>query len=407
MSNIKPDRKNVILFSLLEGFFWSIMGSFGAYLVAWALSRGFAQSFVSFLLAIYYVTGFFGQFVLSSLCDRVRTNKKIFMAGVLAAGIAQLGMFFSDSKVLFALCYAGYGFFIGPMGSVLDAWMIRSFQGNMNAYSPARGVGSMGYAVIILVMGQLIGRFGYWLMPAVSTAMVCMTLVLTLFIPERKFEESIQEKKQAFISWKDGLSILRIPEFAVILATLFLISMASAPIVNFKILLLQSVGGNVGTQGVDSFSGCTVQFLVFLFAVFFTRIPARRRLLMSTWLVLLSILIDYSAVNCGMVIVGTVFMSVSYGLIMPAVREIAIQIIHPQFHTTAIGVMDAFYSFLGGAVAQTFAGSLIESMGIKGTVFVCMLLSVLPNCVLVFYNYVTSAKEIKRNKDSESARGNQ
>lgn len=382
MENFKTDKRIVVRFAALEGVYWGIMASFGSYLVAWALDRGFTQSFVSLLLAIYFVSGFTGQFALSNLCDRLRTNKKVFLFGIIAAGAAQLGMYFSASQLSFALCYAGYGFFLGPMGSILDAWMIRSFRGDMNAYSPARGVGSMGYAVVILLMGQLIGKFGYFLMPACSTVMVVLTLLLAVVMPDAAPDETAKEKKEKPVSLKDGLSILRIPTFFMILLVLFLTSMSSAPVNNFKIMLLQAAGGDVTTQGLDSFIGCTVQFLVFEFAALFARIPAKVRLHASILLVTAAMFLNLVAAQYWLVIVGTVLLSTSYGLIMPAVREIAIRIIHPKYHTTAIGVMDAFYSFLGGAVAQMFAGGIAERQGIKAVVMTCLTLSMLPLAIL-------------------------
>lgn len=373
-------KKNVVRFAVLDGVYWGIMGSFGAYIVTWELDRGFSQSIVSLLLAIYFVSGFAGQFVLSSLCDRLRTNKNVFLFGITAAGAAQLGMYFSDSQLWFALCYAGYGFFLGPMGSILDAWMIRSFQGDMNAYSPARGVGSIGYAVVVLLMGQLVGRFGYYLMPICSTAMAALTLLLAMTTPDAAPIKTAKEKTA--VSLKESLSILRIPAFSVILLVLFLTSMSSAPINNFKIMLLQAAGGDITTQGLDSFLGCTVQFLVFESAALFMKIPAKARLHISVMLVATAILLDLAATQYWLVIAGTMLLSISYGLIMPAVREIAIQIVRPQYHTTAIGVMDAFYGFLGGATAQIFAGKIAESHGIKALVMTCLVLSMLPLAVL-------------------------
>ena len=118
MSSVKPiygvNKKLVVSFTVLEWIYWGIMGSFGSYFVTWMLHIGYAQSFVSILLIVYLVSGMLGQFVLSSLCDQWRTNKKIFLFGVAAAAVAQLGMYFSKSKWILTACYVCYGFFPGP-----------------------------------------------------------------------------------------------------------------------------------------------------------------------------------------------------------------------------------------------------------------------------------------------------
>lgn len=377
VSALKVDKRTVVHFAVLEGVYWGIMGSFGTFLVAWALDRGFSQSFISVLLAIYLVGGFTGQFVLSSLCDRLRTNKKIFILGIILAGIFQLGMYFVEKPLLFAVFYGCYGFSLGPMGSILDAWMVRVFHGDMNAYSPARGVGSIGYAVVSLIMGYVIGNFGYYLMPIFSTMMVVLTLLIAFGTPDGEFVERGQGSTEK-VSVKGILSIMRSPAFLVILAVLFLSSMSSAPINSYKIMLLQSVGGDITTQGLDSFVGCAVQFLVFEFTVLFARIPARVRFTISILLVMIALAVDYCAMHYWVVILGTVITNISYGLIMPSVREIAIEVVDAKYHTTAIGMMDAFYGFLGGALAQLFTGRIAGARGVKAMVMVCLVLSLVP-----------------------------
>lgn len=381
MAAWKVDKKTVARFAVLDGIYWGIMGSFGSYFVAWVLNRGCSQSFVSIMLTIYLFSGLAGQFTLSSLCDKLQTNKKIFLLGVAVAGVAQLEMYFTQSRLLLAVCYAFYGFFLGPMGSVLDAWMIRSFNGDMNAYSPARGVGSIGYAVVILIMGYLIGYFGYVVMPICSTAIVVVTLLLAVTTQEAPFP--VDKKNVQKISVGEILSILKIPAFVVVLVVLVLTSMTSAPINSFKIVLLESAGGDVTTQGLDSFIGCTVQFLVFEFALLFARIPARIRFYISIALVTVSLAVDYYAANYWVVIAATVITNISYGLIMPSVREIAIEVVDPKYHTTAIGMVDACYTFLGGAIAQLYVGRIVEVLGIRTMIMICLLLSLVPLTVIV------------------------
>ena len=399
MPNIQPacgvDKKIVVSFTALELIYWGIMGSFGAYFVAWMLHIGYAQSFVSMLLILYLISGMIGQFVLSSLCDRLRTNKRVFLFGVTAAAAAQLGMYFSQSTWVLVACYVCYGFFLGPMGSVLDAWMLRSFQGNMKAYSPVRGAGSVGYAVIILAVGYLIGGFGYHVMPICSSVIAAATLLLASTVPDAPFPK--QEKGESRISGKEIFTVLRVPAFSAILLLLVLSSMTSTPIANFKIVLLQSVGGDVTVQGLDSFAGCLVQFLTFEAAALVARFSARNRFYTSIVMVSLSLAVNYWAGSCAMVIAATMLTNVSYGLLMPAVRELAIGMVNPRYHTTAIGLMDAAYSFLGGATAQLYVGRVAESQGIRTMVLLCLLLSFLPLMIIAWKEILTKRKRREQN----------
>lgn len=380
MSMTKTERKLATCFVMLDGVYWGIMASFGAFLVAWMLDRSDTQSFVSVMLMIYFVCGFFGQFILSSLCDYLHTNKVIFIIGIMLTGMVQVGMYFTGNSIAFAFLYGCYGFVLGPMGSILDAWMLRSF-GNVKTYSSARGAGSLGYAVIMLIMGQLIRKFGYWLMLPCSTLMVLLTLLLAITIPDGQFTAATGKRDSA-VSLHGVLSIIKIPAFVAILVVLLLTSMSSAPINNFKIMLLRSVGGNVATQGLDSFVGCIIQFCVFELAVVLIRIPAWTRFSIGVLLTAAACILYYNASHCWIVIVGTMLTNISYGLIVLAGRELATQAVAPQYHTTAVGVMDAFYSFLGGAIAQIYAGRVVERYGIRTMILLSLLLSVVPLAIV-------------------------
>lgn len=375
MSELGVDKKMVTRFAVLDGIYWGIMSSFGAYFVAWGLHRGFSQSFVSGMLIVYLISGLIGQFTLSSLCDKLRTNRKVFLLAVLIAGLAQLGMYFTQNLFVLAVCYAFYGFCLSPAGSVLDAWMIRSFKGNLTIYSSARGAGSIGYAVVMLSMGYSINIFGYVIMPICSTIIVIATLLVAVTTEEGPFPEKKDTRK---ITVGEIMSILKVPAYSVVLLILVLSSMTSAPINSFKIVLLEATGGDITIQGLDSFVGCVVQFLVFELTVICSRIPARVRLYISILMVTTALGMNYYATNYWVVIAATIFINSSYGLIMPAVREIAIVNVEPQYHTTAIGMLDACYNFLGGAIAQLYVGRIVEARGIRSMVMTCLVLSFIP-----------------------------
>lgn len=98
-----------------------------------------------------------------------------------------------------------------------------------------------------------------------------------------------------------------------------------------------------------------------------------------------------------MVIAATMLTYASYGLLMPAVRELAIGMVDPRYHTTAIGLMDASYSFLGGAAAQLYVGRVAESQGIRAMVLLCLLLSFLPLLIIAWKEILTKRKRREQN----------
>lgn len=372
-------KKIAVRFAVLEGVYWSIMASYAAYVASFGLSRGYAQGLVSVMIAVYMLCALAGQFFWGSMCDKLRTNKKIFILGVMLAGLAQLGMYFAEQPLLFGILYGLFGFLLGPMGSILDTWMLKSLHNDMKLYGISRGTGSGCYAVVILIMGNLIQRFGYFMMPLCSSVVLLVTVAVALATKDAE----ITGDKHASIAFKDIMSIMKIPSYVLILVIMFFIGMANSPISNLKIMVLQSVGGDVSTQGLDSFCGCVVQFLVFIFAGAFTRIPAKTRLYGSAFLVVAALLVDYTATAPWMIVIGTVLLFGTYSILIPASREIVMRSVKYEYQTTANGLVDAVYSSLAGTVSLLYAGALAQRAGVKSMILVSLLFAIVPVILLI------------------------
>lgn len=358
--------KLVLKFTIVQWFYWSIWASFAAFATTYGLARGYSQSSVSQMVAIYYVCCFVGQFLWGSVADKLRTNKKVFLIGILGGELTLLGMYFSRSAITYSAAYAGLGLLMGPMSSILDTWTLKSFNFSVEMYGKARSFGTAGYAVCILIMGNAISAIGYWIMPVVAAVTFGITFFLSLTTPDAPVTEVKREK----ISLKDISSIFKVPIFCLIIVMIFFVGLSIAPANNLKIMILQSVGGDVGTQGIDSFVGCIAQFLMFFFSGSFTFIKPKTRLLISTGVVFLALVIDLLATNTIIVIASTFLLYGSYSLIIPAAREIVVKNIDYKYQTTANGLVDSVYTSLAGTIALIFAGNIAESWGIKIMLFI-------------------------------------
>jgi PPP family 3-phenylpropionic acid transporter len=375
---IMTKNQLAIRFGIIEAVYWSIFATFGSYITAFGLSRGYAQSTVSIMVSIYMIGAFTGQFVWGSVCDKLRTNKKVFLLGISTACILMLGMYFLVNPILFSVLYGLFGFMLGPMGSILDTWMLKCIHYDGVLYGKARSAGSAGYAVSILIMGILIGRYGFIVMPIGSIAFVIITFVISAITQDSPVGEDINSK----ISIKDIMTIMKIPMYLLIVVMVFFIGLAIAPVNNLKIMVLQSVGGDVEFQGVDSFVGCISQFMIFFFSGAFVVIPAKKRLFGCSIIIFLAIGINYLATAPWMVIMGTVLLFGTYSILIPAAREIVRKNVAYEYQTTANGLVDAFYGSLAGTISLLYAGTLAEAVSVKFMIFVSLLITFIPICII-------------------------
>ena len=221
-------KKLKIRFAIIEASYYAMFASFASFIGTFALHRGYSQSFISSSISCYLLFAFLGQFFWGSICDKIRSNKKIFLLLLTIAGVIQTALFFSPNKAVYILLYCMLGFLLGPGGTVLDTWLLRCMNNDVPVYGKVRSMGTAGYAVAILNMGFLAEHYGYWIMPTVSGGILIFTLIMSFTMPEAPFGQKRSEK----VTFRDILSIFKDREFLILAVVMIIAGAAGSPLNN-------------------------------------------------------------------------------------------------------------------------------------------------------------------------------
>lgn len=362
----RVSTKTLLTFAFLDAIYWGFGAASNGFLSSYLLSCGMSNSFLSIVLAIYMLCSFFGAFYWGGMCDKLKSNKKVFIPELLLTLLAALGIYFgAKSHVMIgAILFPLFGFCFMPLGSLLDAWMLKVFHQDAFLYGRARGTGSAGYAISALVVGQLINTFGYQMMPICFVGCAFITFVITILLKEEAY---VVNKK---VEKADPKQLFKIKPFIYLLVILFLTGLALSPYNNLKIVILQSVGGDVGMLGIDSFVGVMVQAVFIFISGSLRRFPQYVRLLIMTICIAITMVLCVLASNPYMIILGTVFVNISYGFMLPTAREMTEMNITGSLKNTAHSLADAMFGSFAGVIALLYSGTLMDVFGVK---FVAMI----------------------------------
>lgn len=369
--------KSLVLFSILDGLYWAYFACFGGYIATYLLSCGMSNSLLSILMAVYMGCAFAGAFFWGGLCDKKRTNKKIFIPEyAMSFTLAFISWFMAPRNILVsAAFYLAFGFVSAPLGSNLDSWMLRSFNRDSGTFGKARAIGSAGYAIAALLIGQLIKSLGYTVMPIgmICCASIVMIIAITTKEPEYPAAPSKSSGEKPNI--KD---LLKIKPYVFLLIVLFTTGLASSPINSLKIVVIQSVGGDVGILGIDSFVGVMVQALFIFSSGALKKIPPYFRLFAMSFFVILDMILIVTAVSPYMVILGSVMWNASYGVLLPTMREITERNVQGPLKNTAHSMTDAIYGSFAGIIALTYSGTLMDAFGARSVAMLGLGIMVIP-----------------------------
>lgn len=366
---MKSEKFVLMRFNAIQVLYWCGFASMAVFISAFMLSKGMSKTQLSLMLAIYMLCAFAGQFFWGSLCDRLKTNKKIFILGnILVLALYYTIYTLADNFAAIMVLYPLLGFIQVPLPSNLDAWLLKCFSHRPEIYGPARGWGSMGFAIFMLIYGNIIGSFGYKVMPFFATAFICATVILSVMQPD----SPLLDGHNAVVKFRDIGKLTKVKPYMFVLAFLLFTGLAVSPINNMKIVVLESVGGTVAHQGYDSFFMCLAQLPFFFFAGKVRKIPQNIRILLSAIGPLCMIVINFFAVTPYMVITASVFNAISYSILLPTIREITENSTDRTIRTTAHGVADAVYQSLAGMISLLYVGVLMDNVGMKAVFIICI-----------------------------------
>ncbi|MCT4618118.1 MAG: MFS transporter [Marinisporobacter sp.] len=180
-------NSKTIRFSIVEFFFWGTFAAYYPYLTVFLDSKGLDNIQIGMILAINSFISVFGQPFWGMVSDKTQSIKKVFMILLCVAVILISSLSFYEGALLLGIVFGIITFFESALAPLLDSWVIMSIQKEKNtSYGNIRLWGSVGYAVMVYIFGQLIEMNG------IGILFICYALfgIITIFLCTRVGENS-------------------------------------------------------------------------------------------------------------------------------------------------------------------------------------------------------------------------
>ena len=321
--------------------------------------RGVSASGAGLMLALVMASACAGQFIIGSLCDKRQNNRRVFIFGMGATILLQLGIYFSPSLWLLGAFYVALGFVQQALSPVLDTWLIRSFPNDRDAYSPIRALGSLSYAAVMVIMGFSVEKIGHIVMPVYSSLLAGAGIFVAVRMPEiPALEPAAQAGERA------ALRTLP-PVVWLFIACMGVMGVANMPLLNMNLLVIENVGGTVSAMGVATAFNTVAEFLVMRFPRPYRNLTARHRMLLAGCVYIASTIMMGLAGSVWVLYIVYFLNGMGYGLILPARRQFVNEVAPENALNRVHSLGDMAYSNFGGLFGNQTAGLLIDSRGVR------------------------------------------
>jgi len=369
------EKRDFVLFSVLESAFWGYHACFLGYASAYIISRGTSSTVMSLLLSGFLLSAFVGSMVFGRICDQKQTNKRVLMPCMAMCYVLMMIIyFFAEQVPVLAVCYPLMGLFFQSQGANVDAWVLSSCDHDQNVFGKIRSMPSLFYALISVTMGALISRFGYGMMLLGATIFMAMTLASAAMLKDAHAVAMPRKRMDS----GDIRRLFANPPYRHLMALLMLIGLAIAPINNLKIVVLENVGGNVAHIGVDCFVSALTQVPFIAMAGLITMISLRKRFMAMALLPMTMILLVRFASSPMMVFAGSFFYNVGFGILLVTMREVTETYVDQDLRNLGHNLSDAVFNSFSGVVSLMYAGVVADSFGVNAMLTLCVMIAVIP-----------------------------
>lgn len=358
--------------------FWAMFAAIVAYQTALLLERGFTNGEAGLMTSVRCLAGIVFQPLLGGFADRhpgvpLKHIVAISLALSLAAGLwywmdPAMGL---GSTALVWVVIGGLGVSSYPL---MDAMAVQFINDGMPIrYSLGRGLGSLAYAVVCVLLGLQVGQWGvettlvtFLLLTAAEIALV---FTYPTWHPHAPAAQAEQARPQS------ALSLLRSnPRFTLMLAGVLFGLTAVLPLSNFLVNVILSRGGQAADLGLAMFlMGGFELPAAFLFPRLLRRLGSGRILVLSMFFGTLKGVALLLTWNLAGVLLCQPLQMLGYGLFTPASVYFVNESVPPADRVRGQTIMMVASNGLGGMLGGLLAGWTLDAGGANWMLAGCIL----------------------------------
>jgi PPP family 3-phenylpropionic acid transporter len=351
---MKSQRNSLVPYWRLSGFYFFYFASLGVLIPYWSLylkSLGFNSMAIGGMVAILPATKLVAPYIWGWLADHTRRSILIIRVASLLALLSFSLVFVSQQMWWLSFAMLLFSFFWNAILPQFEAMTLNHLGNDAHHYSMIRLWGSLGFIVIVVLIGDLLQDHSADIIPLVVLITFSVISVTSFMVPEKLNTPHTEHSP----IWQ----VVRQPKVLAFLVVCFLMLCSHGPYYTFYTIYLQEQGYSSHLIGVLWAVGVLAEVTIFL--IMHRLLPAfgARKLLIVTLLLttLRWLFIGFFVSDLSMLFVAQLIHAFSFGVF----HSVGISLVHEYFTGSHQGRGQAIYSSTsyGAGVA---VGSLVSGL---------------------------------------------
>ena len=352
--------RSVVPYWKLSGFYFFYFASLGVLVPYWSLylkSLGFSSLAIGALVALLPATKLVAPYIWGWLADHTRRSMLIIRVSSLLALMSFALVFVSQQLWWLTFAMLLFSFFWNATLPQFEAMTLNHLGEDSHHYSMIRLWGSLGFIVIVVLIGDLLQTYGADVIPLVVLLTFVFILLFSFIVPEKLNTPHADHSP----IWH----VIKQPKVMAFLVVCFLMLCSHGPYYTFYTIFLEEQGYSSHMIGILWAVGVIAEIIIFLLMHRMLPTFGARKLLVVTLLLTTMrwLLIGFYVDNLAMLLLAQLLHAFSFGVF----HSVGISLVHEYFTGSHQGRGQALYASMsfgaGVAVGSLISGLLWDSMG--------------------------------------------
>ncbi|WP_053376038.1 MFS transporter [Paenibacillus sp. FJAT-27812] len=369
MSDHKISRN---MLGMLKVFNFVLYGALAIYSTFFALylkDIGFSNVQIGLLVAGGPLIGLVANPFWAYWADRLRNNKRILIICLIGNFTCMQFVFMTKSYTLIYSLMLCYFAFQSPLFTQSNSLILNVIEGTNRKFGEFRAWGSLGWALIAVIAGPIIGWLGISKLWIIFDLMLLFAIFFTILMPSGN--ERAQKEK---FTNKGYLKVFQNKYFLIFVCLGVLISIPNSINMTFLGIYIKGLGGSNTVVGWSAFATAILEVPVFLLLDRYLKKNSRT---MLGWLTVICLLFSVRwllmsvASSAIQVIFIQLLHSITFGGYYYIGTQLTSHLVPGEYRSSGQAIYGLTWGGISGIVAGVLGGWMFENLGASVLYRIC------------------------------------
>ena len=369
------DRRINIQFSALQASYWMSYVPIGGFAVVLLQSKHFTASEIGILLAIQSLSSILAQPIISDFAERHRKiplKRIISLMMFVAACVFSVFYFIPHLFVPAILIFIVMGMTHASAPSLMNALAMQFANSGLGLnYGVTRGIGSMAFAVMGILLGRLVDMTNESVIVPFYVVMVLITVVSLFLLRNPAIPPEILDAEEAQKERGSLRSVFQRKSFVGFLFASGLLLTSHTCINSFLPNIMNHLGGTITDQGIVRGIAAALELPVMFLYVFLSRkFTDKQMLIVAAFSYFLKTFLTLLVPSVALLFAVQILQMPAFGLYTPAAVSFANSSVSDKDRIRAQAVAMVAGFGVGNVLGNLGGGFLLDAFGLQAMLLI-------------------------------------